>query len=482
MNIVGRSESKELPVPPKVAAAVERQRARRFLVIGSDGHGRSVEGRKWDKLGTGVKVADFDVVILDFSAFESDKGLAEGFPLNLLPKTEDLTRLLFSEGSEVIAIGDPATLIGPPPPAATYDERLRADYWLPHEIITEENSGATFKVTDEDWGFHFANLSSYHWTAAGEMRQQVGGASEYFEPVSTQPQMVSVEVRSLAETRFGKAIGGQIAIVGRIMHRYNPPNGPAVAGGLMQGYKEVLRSGAIFWLPAPDQISSSEAIDLILARRYGVRSPARRPAWVDSYALPAETPIAATIADLQAKRSAVEIEIAAAEERAAKAAAPRALLYEKDEPLEVVVRAALRELGATVTDPAKAGVEDGLLTYGQSRAALEIKGRKNPIGLSDVRQAVQRASDAKLAAGIEHKPLLIANAECEADPSERGEPLAPNAKTSAENGGVALLGTPLIFAALRQKQEGEFDEAAFWTAVFAAAGVVELTAGTSSTD
>jgi hypothetical protein len=40
---------------------------------------------------------------------------------------------------------------------------------------------------------------------------------------------------------------------------------------------------------------------------------------------------------------------------------------------------------------------------------------------------------------------------------------------------VALLRTPLIFDALRQLQEGTFDEAAFWSAVFAADGVVDLT-------
>jgi hypothetical protein len=267
MNIVGRSGSKELPVPPKLAAEIERRRTKRILVIGSDGHGRSVEARKWDKLGTGINVADFDVVILNFAAFETDPQLAEAFPLDLLPKIEAMTRLLFSEGSEVIAIGDPAALIGPTPLPATYDERLRADYWLPYEISTEENSGSTFNVVEEDWRFHFENVSSYRWILAGGMRQQVVGVNEYFAPVSSEPHMVSAEVRVLAETRFGKAIGTQLAIVGRVMQGYNPPNGPAVAGGLLQGYKEVLRSSPIFWLPAPDRISSSEAIDLILSHR-----------------------------------------------------------------------------------------------------------------------------------------------------------------------------------------------------------------------
>jgi excisionase family DNA binding protein len=78
-------------------------------------------------------------------------------------------------------------------------------------------------------------------------------------------------------------------------------------------------------------------------------------------------------------------------------------------------------------------------------AVLKIKGRKDQIRQADVRQVVQWASDAKLPAGIEHKPLLIGNPHCETAPSERGEPLGPNGKAYAENGGVGGVRTPPLF-------------------------------------
>lgn len=56
------------------------------------------------------------------------------------------------------------------------------------------------------------------------------------------------------------------------------------------------------------------------------------------------------------------------------------------------------------------------LSHSQGNAVLEIKGRKDQIRQADVRQVVQWASDAKLAAGVEHKPLLIGNPHCETAP------------------------------------------------------------------
>ncbi len=368
MNIVvQRSAPKELPVTPKRRAELERQRPKRYLVLGSDGHGRAVEEGPWEKLGEGINVADYNVVILNFASFRANRALAEGFPIDRLPKRQAMTRLLFSEHSEVIAIGDPAMLIGPPPPPLGsqqpyVDIRERADYWLPNLIETEDNEGATYSVIDEEWEFYFENLSRYRWFAAGELRQQVQNAIEYFSPVSDEPQMVDTELRPLAQTRFGKALGLRLEVLGKVMYRYNPPNGPAVAGGALQGIKEVLRSGPVFWLPAPDRISASEAIDLILSERYGVRSPARTPAGLKGYSLPAEAPIAAEIEQLEAERRGVDDQIKEAREHADQAAKPRALLYEKGETLEVIVRQTLCELGAEVTEPAKEGVEDGRLS------------------------------------------------------------------------------------------------------------------------
>ena len=202
--------------------------------------------------------------------------------------------------------------------------------------------------------------------------------------------MVDTELRPLAQTRFGKALGLRLEVLGKVMYRYNPPNGPAVAGGALQGIKEVLRSGPVFWLPAPDRISASEAIDLILSERYGVRSPARTPAGLKGYSLPAEAPIAAEIEQLEAERRGVDDQIKEAREHADQAAKPRALLYEKGETLEVIVRQTLCELGAEVTEPAKEGVEDGRLSCCQGTPFWRSRGERISQA-GDVRQVCGQA-------------------------------------------------------------------------------------------
>lgn len=119
------------------------------------------------------------------------------------------------------------------------------------------------------------------------------------------------------------------------------------------------------------------------------------------------------------------------------------------------------------------GIEDGLLVRTEGEAVLEIKGRKGPIKQEDVRQVVQWAADAKGRDGVDYTPLIVGNAYCETPPSQRGEPLAPNALEYARNSGVVVLTTVQVYEALRQHQEGNFDEAAFWKAVFSARATVQ---------
>lgn len=478
MSLLSRSQPASRPLTPKEKAEHERQRKRRFLVIGSEGHGRAVDERRWDRL-EGLTVSDYDVVIINFVVFAEDPELATGLPPERLPEPEAMTRLLFSPGSEIIAIGDPRTLIGPPPShepgQLNLDSRRRADYWLPMQLEVEEQTGTAFEALDSDWSFYFEALAEYGWLASGRLHDQFGDAREYLAPVTDDANGLKPSSVPLAQTRFGKAIALRLAFTAERHFLYSASPAPTLGGGTPVA-EPLLESGSVIWLPAPQKLSVAESIDAILRERYGLAAPARVPTWAADYTLPAEAPIVEEIERLNGERADIEEQIAAARERASEAAAPRGLLYEKDESLELLGRAALRELGAEVSEPTQRGREDGILRCGPRLAALEVKGRSGPIKERDVRQAVQWASDAQLDSGETHKPLILANPHCETDPAERGAPLAPNALRSAENGGVAVLLTSQLFAALREIQEDRFDANAFWAALFAARGLVTLPA------
>ena len=457
-----------------MAAERERARPKRILVIGSEGHGKDVTSYAWDKFPEGFNVADFDVVILNFATFEEDEALAAAFPPGRLPARESLGRLLFAERTELIAIGDPSTQIGPEPEERGFvlGGRPRVAEWLPFWFRVEHETGSSLEIKDKDWAFYLSKLSGYEWFTGGEMGARFQDPTHYFRAIGiVDADAMRPFYKALAETRFGQpiALAFQVAAA-----RFKEPLGLAVNYG-EQEVELVRSSSSLYWLPALGDVSGAEAVDLILAERFRVSTEQRLPEWLDGYALPLEEEIADEIAGFEAGREALAARIATARLRAEHAAAPRALLYEKGKKeLEPVTRDALRELGAEVRDPEREGIEDGLLLRPPGAAVIEIKGRKDQIRLGDVRQVVQWAAEAKLRDGVTYKPIIVGNPHCETPPPQRSEPLAPNALEYARNGEVALLTTVQVYEALRRHQQGAFDEAGFWKAVFAGKGAVEL--------
>jgi hypothetical protein len=472
VSIFRRSEPKEFPLPPKVAREQERARPKRILVIGSGGHGKGVTSYPWDKFPERFNVADFDVVILNYATFGEDPALAKGFPPDRLPDRDSLGRLFFAESSELIAIGDPGIEIGPEPEGSGYiSGRRTVSDWLPIWFAVERTSGSAYELKDDEWSFYFSRLSRYEWFMSGEIGPRYQDPTVYFRAIGIHGADGMIpRFTTIAETRFEKPI----AISFRLYAAQDKEE-PGLALNYREPELEPIRiSSPVHWLPSLPGTTAAEAVDLILAERYGISTEQRRPDWVEGYSLPAEEQVAAEISGLEEEREALARKLADARVRAEQAAASAALLYEKGKnELEPPVREALRTLGADVRAPDQEGIEDGLVSRPEGEAALEIKGRKGPIKQEDVRQAVQWAADAKGRDGVDYKPLIVGNAHCETPPAERGDPLAPNALDYARNSGVAVLTTVQVYEALRERQEGTFDEPAFWRAVFSAKGPVE---------
>ena len=343
-----------------------------------------------------------------------------------------------------------------------FDRRQRADYWLPFALPAEDNTGQSYSVVSDDWRPFFDQFSRWQWILSGDPTP-VGAfddARQYVAPVTDRASMVSFKVTAIAETRFQKPIAVKIQLLAEQVFDSRPI--------------PILESGPAYWLPAPDRVSTAEAIDLLLRERYGIARKAHTPQWIDCYSLPAEAPIAAKIDDLNQELEENSKLLHAAQGRAEEAARPKQVLFEKGLALEAVVRDVLRELEAKVDDPETEGIEDGRLFQGGRAAVIEVKGRDGGIKQADIRQVVQWASEAKLRDGVTYKPLIVANPYCETRLEERGEPLTGNARSYAENGEVGLLTTVQLYEALRQHQLGELDINTFWDSVFNAAGIADL--------
>jgi hypothetical protein len=154
----------------------------------------------------------------------------------------------------------------------------------------------------------------------------------------------------------------------------------------------------------------------------------------------------------------------------------RRLLYEQGEDgLEPVVRDALRELSAQVTDPEQPGREDGRLVDPSGRnGMLEIKGKTKALGIRDVRQLDQWVRDAMAEEEWEGKGLLIANTYCGDPLEQRKEPFPQRSSRLAKRFGQCLMTTTQLFRALCSHQRDELDVEAFWDAIFNINGVCSL--------
>jgi hypothetical protein len=236
-----------------------------------------------------------------------------------------MCRLLFTPGSEVIAIGNPSTRIGPEPQVPL--GRRRADYWLPAAIGVEPDAGTRYDVLQSEWKPYFDHVANWSWIVTGETFDNYP-AETYLQPVTDQAHGLRLALEPVAEARYPKpmAVRVHLAAIG-FPRAFDPVTG--VARFDMQQPEVVKQSRAAVWLPAPDRVSVAEAIDTLLTVQHGVREQARVPDWVAPYTLPTEVPIAAEIASLETERVALNERIADARARAAEAARPRQLLYEK---------------------------------------------------------------------------------------------------------------------------------------------------------
>lgn len=395
---------------------------------------------RWDSIPNDLNLADYDEAVLDLTPLEDDAGEPVEIHTEGLPSALDFQRLLFSEG-RVIAIGHPGVRLGP---------ETTAQWWLPVTLTFEAGSGDQVREVNEGLTWWFDHHKRFDWYFTGTPDIRVVDARAF----------EAREVNVLAQTRWRAPLGLQFKAA---LAYTAPQRGPS--------------TGWITWLPRPSALTGPEALALLLRQIYGVEMEAEQPAWVHAYRLPlaseAVTDRDARLADVVRAREA----LAAAEEQVRFEERFSPLLFARDDALEQVVRAALAELGATVSEPAQPGIEDGRLTDPAGRdGLLEIKARSGPLKVDDVRQVVDWMSraGAELAEGYAGKGIIVANTGLAQESARRSNPVAPQAMKLAERQDVCILTTPQLYEALRQHQLGELDKDRFWNSIMTTAGASEL--------
>lgn len=429
---------------------------RRVLVLGSDLGIREVTSFKWWNVPDDLNVADFDVVILNLVSLEP---LAERvfFDEKKLPDRDQFLELLFSEGGEVLAIGQLGKSV----------RGLPNTWWLPYPPDYRRETGTTLCVEDESFAEYLSHVSEWKACFTGHY-----GPAKFsmhrLQEISPQASTLEVYGQPIATTRYGKSLAV------RFTYR-----------ALDERARVILaESGNAIWLPPPTDLMPEEAIRLLLASRYGVAARSTQPDWTAKYKLPDEHEAEAQVDEkLQAAQLAAR-ELKDARAQLDSARGYKALLFEQGKAvLEPLVRRALQDLGAQVSPPLEEGREDGrFIAPGGWEGILEVKGSTGSLRLRDVRQLDQWVRDAVAEDERDYKGVLVANTHRGTDPAMRGEPFPSKCIKAASRFDLCLMTTTQLFRAIYQLQEGAFDSDAFWGELATCAGPCSLTELTSTTE
>jgi hypothetical protein len=155
---------------------------RRILILGSVPSTKFVTAYAWDNLPSHLNVADYDVVILDLVPFLTQE-FARSIDLDTLPSWRKFARLIFSRGSEVIAIGIPGTEIGSNP-------YMTVDWWLPSKPQVVGDGGEEIRDVREVFAYYFKYVHQWFFHATGECEID-SQTSDYSRVVNSRASTIS---------------------------------------------------------------------------------------------------------------------------------------------------------------------------------------------------------------------------------------------------------------------------------------------------
>lgn len=452
---------------------------KRILVLGSK-HPKT-DSFEWDKLPETLTVSDFDAIIVNLVAFEERKDLQTSLKLDKIPSRDAFREFLFSknQNSMMIFVGDPSIELRQS--TSTSPQGWSGGYYV-HEIVSwlpgfppvvKESTKQVSSVSPGPFGSYLELVRGAPVYLSENQRW------EWIHETQLEHYLVKVHGRANAITALdSKCIaknrqGHPIAISFRyeVLHdEYDRRSRSSTQR------TPLAKSCEVVWLPAPTTVTGQEGVQRILNDIFGHSQAGEAPPdWIENFVLPNEaklngtlTEIEAQIADLQAR--ATEI----AQQKALAGGYKRMLYATGKVELEPIIRQALRDLGAEVTESGKdAGgneLEDSRLTYNGRDALVEFKGLVKGCKLDDIRQLMDwlnRAADK----GLSAKGIAVINGFRKQPPDQRDKVFENQVVTRAQQLEICLITTYDLYMAIVLQQRGEFDVEEFWAKVFATNGI-----------
>ncbi|HEY9645548.1 MAG TPA: hypothetical protein V6C88_04215 [Chroococcidiopsis sp.] len=447
---------------------------KRILVLGAEPSAGATAAYSWSNLPARLNVADFDVVILNLVPFLSHSRDRDIQP-ERLPAWQQLARLLFSQGSEILCIGIP----GVENHHSLYQSTL---WWLPVVPDFVVNSGESIQDVKSEFAFYFRYVRRWYFSINPTFKEHFLGLGRYLQAIHPQANHLKVGMGAIARNRLQQAIAFKMMFRANVHQPqaalYSSGDRPSPADPAAQ-----INSGTVIWLPPPTEISAEEAVNLLLSHRYGQAAADILPPWIEAYKLPQQRQLEDEIQRHQEAIEHLNQAIATAQQQLDQVSRFNQLLTAHHPPtLSVWVSMALHYLGATVSAAPMAGPGAIALTSPSGQQAIVVvRARPGDLkgdDLLQLEQAVHGQTDPspspepQLAAPL--KGILIANTHYHQPPSQRDPSFAPRHMLVAQRLGYCLLSTSQLFQAIASYQQQQLDLDHFWQTLFTTDGRCDL--------
>lgn len=445
---------------------IQRANDKSILVLGSGQHHPSVMGYLWSDLPPQLELGDYDVIILNLVSFLNQQG-EFGIRPERLPTWQQLARFLFNAGSEIICIGLPEI-------DTSNNLYQSITWWLPVTPEFVVSSGQTIWDIKAEFAYYFNYVRRWFFYATPKFRPHFLGLANYLRVIHPRANNLQVGMGAIAHNRLKQALAFKLMFRATSVEHSRAL--PSARSRSVSGLYPVIDSGSVIWLPPPTEISSDEAVSLILRERYGISQESTPPAWAGSYQLPQQAALEAQILQHQQTVERLTQELQQAQQQLAAIASFNRLLYEQHhESLALTVCSALQELGGQIHSPLSGGKSAICLTSpaGQNGILL-VRARSGALQPGDLRQLDHLMKELGVQRNGHGKGILIVNTDYDMPPDERDEPFPPNCIRAAQYLGYCLMTTTQLFQAIASHQQQQLDISMFWQLVFGAKGVCSL--------
>lgn len=437
-----------------------RTSEKRILVIGHSLKSRSLKSFTWEELPKDCNIADYDVVIIDFTTFDEKtcRIKHKDHPI----KDDYLYDFLSNPENEMLLIGEPYHIENIDGNSGrTYIIDFK--YLFPVFPSLTEAQGEEIRDIDKEYSYYFSQVKRWN----GKLKYK--GTKLFVDLVNPTTKRVPFQ------KMFGCHPINDVKLIISPIAKSVSKHPIAFSFSFFRSNVHKYVTAKIVCLPITTEIPVIEGIKLLLQYRYGLKLESELPEWVDSFKLPEQMEIESKISGLENKKSEIDNEINSLSIRLKESKKFQKLLYESGKSLEDTVYDALELIGATV-DRKENFQDDGLITDPFDRKyTLEIKGRgKKSAARGDIRQLVDWMDAAKVEKDWKGKGLLIVNAYRELPLQERKVPFPDDCVKKAEFEEICLLTTTQLFRALQAFQEGKLERKDLWGAIFNANGICDL--------